>query len=182
MKVETFSVSGPLKISLDSYRDRRGFFVERFNEAKFGSLGIANRFVQDNHSRSAPGVIRGLHYQHTPAQGKLVSVIRGKILDLFVDIRRSSPTFGKSIAVELNGDLCEHLWIPAGFAHGFSVLGIEPADVIYKVDVLYSASGEGGIRFDDRTLAIDWKVKDPIISDRDLALPSFSDYQKNPRF
>lgn len=182
MKVEAFEVSGPLKITLDMHSDSRGFFIERFNEARFESFGLPKHFVQDNHSRSLPGVIRGLHFQFAPAQGKLVGVVRGQILDIFVDIRKQSPTFGKTISVELSGDRAEFIWVPAGFAHGFSVLGNEPADVIYKVDASYGPKGEGGIRFDDPTLAIDWKVSKPIVSDRDRALPSFEQYCGAPRF
>jgi dTDP-4-dehydrorhamnose 3,5-epimerase len=127
-------------------------------------------------------VLRGLHYQTAPAQGKLVGVVRGRIWDVVVDIRPSSPTYGRHSAVELtdlNGRL---LWIPAGFAHGFCVLGDEPADVLYKVDALYNPASEGGIRWDDPELGIAWPIERPVISARDQKLPSFAEYRHAPRF
>lgn len=160
--------------------DARGFFVERFHAAKFAAASLHHDFVQDNHSRSAPGILRGLHYQHTPAQGKLVGVTRGRVWDVAVDIRPASPTYGKYHAVELTGENGLLFWIPAGFAHGFCVLGDEPADMLYKVSGLYSAAGEGGIAHDDPDLAIDWPIQNPIISARDQKQKSFSEYKKNP--
>lgn len=158
------------RIALDVYPDARGFFIERFVASKFAGLGITEDFCQDNHSRSVPGVVRGMHFQFDKPQGKLVGVTRGHILDVAVDVRPSSPNFGKHVAVELAADT-ELLWIPPGFAHGFCVLGDEPADVLYKVTAPFNAKGEGGIRFD----LIDWPVKNPILSDRDRSLPSLED-------
>lgn len=137
-------------------------------------------FVQDNHSRSAPRILRGLHYQHTPCQGKLVGVIRGRIWDVAVDIRPYSQTFGQHQAIELSGDNGVLLWIPSGFAHGFCVLGDEPADVLYKVDAYYHPEGETGIRYDDPQLNIPWPVQRPLLSRRDADLQNWSDYCAHP--
>ena len=140
------------------YQDNRGYFFESYNEQTFLKEGISNRFVQDNQSYSAYGVIRGLHYQLDPyAQTKLVRVLKGRIIDVAVDIRRSSKTFGKWVAVELSSDNKLQLLIPRGFAHGFSVLS-ETAEVSYKCDGLYNKESEGGIRYDDARLGIDWRV------------------------
>src|SRR3954462_11476347 len=161
MKVSDLALEGVKLIEPALYADSRGFFVERYNEARFGSHGLPTRFFQDNHSRSMPGVLRGLHFQSRPPQGKLVGVIRGRIWDVVVDIRPRSTTYGRHLGVELSADTGASLWIPAGvgppadpgaslwipagFAHGFFVLGTEPADVLYKADSAYDPSSEGGI-------------------------------------
>lgn len=173
MKVTKLELSGLVLVELDLFGDSRGFFVERFNEKRFAEHGLPSHFVQDNHSRSAPGVLRGLHYQTEPAQGKLVSVTRGKIWDVAVDIRPGSPTYGKWSAHELSDMNGKMLWIPAGFAHGFCVLGEEPADVVYKVDGLYNPKSEGGIHWADPTLGIPWPVRAPVVSARDEKLSAF---------
>ena len=180
--VTEFELQGLRLIDLKVYRDDRGFFTERYQRDVFSRAGIPVEFVQDNHSRSIPGVIRGLHYQHHPGQGKLVGVVRGKILDVAVDLRRGSPTFGKWVSVELSDEKGQMLWIPPGFAHGFCALGVEPADVIYKVDAPYSPSSEGGIRFDDPDLNIVWPVSQPVLSEKDKKLQTFAEYSKNPVF
>lgn len=159
------------RITCDIHKDTRGFFCERFSADKFAALGIREHFVQDNFSRSAPGVVRGLHFQYAPMQGKLVGVTRGRILDVAVDIRPSSPNFGKHVAVELSDTSGELLWIPAGFAHGFCVLGSEPTDVLYKVTASYAPKGEHGIRWDDPAIGIAWPVASPVLSARDRSLP-----------
>ena len=165
-------------IELDIFSDNRGFFVERFNQEKFAINNLPVNFVQDNHSRSKPGVIRGLHAQIHPSQGKLVGVIRGKILDVVVDIRPSSQSFGEHFAIELSDENGKLLWIPEGFAHGFAVISDFDADVFYKVDALYCKDREFGIKSNDKDLAIDWKTTSPpIISERDLVMPSFADYK-----
>lgn len=163
-------------IELARYGDARGFFVERFHAERFKAAGLPYEFVQDNHSRSAPGVLRGLHYQFTPPQGKLIGVTRGRAWDVAVDIRKDSPTFGKYYGIELSDENACLLWIPAGFAHGFCVLGDEPMDMMYKVTGIYNQSGEGGIAYNDPDLAIDWPIIHPTISARDQTLPSFSSY------
>ena len=158
------------------FEDSRGYFFEAYNEQQFVQNGIDCHFVQDNQSRSSYGVIRGLHYQLNPfAQAKLVRVLEGKILDVAVDIRKSSPTYGKHFSIELSAENKKQLFIPAGFAHGFSVLS-ETAIVLYKCDSFYNKQSEGGIRFDDPGLNIDWKI-DPekaIVSEKDLNLPQFN--------
>ena len=169
-------------VQLKIYHDNRGFFVERFNKKLFQDLGLPVDYFQDNHSLSAPNVIRGLHFQNNPSQAKLVGCLRGKILDVAVDIRKNSPTFGKYFSIELSAENGKLLFIPAGFAHGFAVLGAEPADVMYKVDNQFSKEGDGGIRFNDPDLKIDWQIANPIISDKDKNLPLFADYLKNPKF
>lgn len=180
MEILACPIEGLKIIKLDVHGDSRGFFVERFNEASFKALGLPTDFVQDNHSRSAPGILRGLHYQHTPPQGKLVGVTRGAVWDVAVDVRPGSPTFGQHQAVELTGENGILLWIPPGFAHGFCVLGDEPADMLYKVNNLYNAAGEGGIQFDDAKLGIKWPVTNPTISARDKTQKSWDDYCANP--
>ena len=177
MKISDCDIEGLKTIQLDVMGDARGFFVERFHASRFAAAGLPTEFLQDNHSRSAPSILRGLHYQHTPPQGKLVGVTRGRVWDVAVDIRKSSPTFGQHHAVELTGENGVLFWIPAGFAHGFCVLGDEPADMLYKVTAEYHAAGEGGIRYDDPELAIDWPIKNPIISARDKGLSRFSEYK-----
>ena len=180
MKVTRLDIGDVLLIELDVFGDERGFFVARYHAEQFREHGLPAAFVQDNHSRSRPAVMRALHFQHTPPQGKLVGVTRGRIWDVAVDIRADSPTFGQHVSAELsdaNGCL---LWIPPGFAHGFCVLGDEPADVLYKVDAPYNAPGESGIAWNDPELAVNWPIQDPITSVRDRALPSFADYRANP--
>jgi dTDP-4-dehydrorhamnose 3,5-epimerase len=163
------------------YTDNRGYFFESYNEQTFLKEGINNRFIQDNQSYSTYGVIRGLHYQLDPyAQTKLVRVLQGRILDVAVDIRRSSKTFGKWVAVELSSDNKLQLLIPRGFAHGFSVLS-ETAEVSYKCDGLYNKESEGGIRYDDPLIGIDWQVPagKGVVSAKDLALPLFANCRNN---
>ena len=176
------SLRGLKLIDIKLFFDDRGFFTERYQQDRFREYGIDSTFIQDNHSRSKPGVIRGLHYQHSPSQGKLVGVLRGKILDIAVDIRASSPTYGKYEAVELSDENGKLLWIPPGFAHGFCVLGNEDVDVFYKVDAAYSPKTEGGILYHDATLGIQWPIPLPKVSEKDLALPSFESYSEHPAF
>lgn len=156
------------------FGDDRGFFSEVFSARDFAAIDHSVDFVQDNHSWSAKsGTIRGLHFQIAPfAQGKLVRVSRGRILDVAVDIRRSSPTFGRHVAVELSADNWSQLWIPVGFAHGFSTLE-DNCEVIYKVTAPYSQDCEYGLAFDDPTLGIDWKFSgdSPILSGKDKNNP-----------
>ena len=140
------------------FEDERGYFFESYNEAEFVKNGITNKFVQDNQSKSSYGVVRGLHCQLGEfAQAKLVRVLHGRVLDVAVDIRKNSPTFGKYVAVELSDENKRQLFIPRGFLHGFSVLS-ETAVFAYKCDNLYAPHAEFGIRFDDPDIGIDWKV------------------------
>lgn len=169
-------------VELTRHGDNRGFFVERYQEAKFGELGLPTSFKQDNHSRSAPNVVRGLHYQFDKPQGKLVGAIRGRIWDVAVDVRAGSPTYGKWYGTELSDENARLLWVPAGFAHGFCVLGEEPADVLYKVTEMYNPEGERGIAWNDPDFAVAWPVKDAVVSGRDQQQPGFAEYKKAPKF
>jgi dTDP-4-dehydrorhamnose 3,5-epimerase len=178
MKLLHEPLPGLKVIQLDIRGDARGFFIERYHREKLADCGITEEFVQDNHSRSAPGILRGLHYQSTPPQGKLVGVVRGRVWDVAVDIRPDSPTFGQYYGLELSDENGLLFWMPAGFAHGFCVLGDGPADMLYKVSGLYNMEGEGGIRYDDPDLAIDWPVKAATISARDEGLDSFATYRQ----
>lgn len=154
------------------HRDARGFFVERYRRDLFADAGIDTEFVQDNHSRSDFGTVRGLHFQRPPnAQAKLVCVTRGSIYDVAVDVRIGSPTYGRWVGALLDEERMQQLYVPAGFAHGFAVHSMV-ADVLYKVNAPYAPLAEGGIRWDDETLAIDWGVEEPIVSDRDAGLPA----------
>lgn len=163
------------------FEDSRGFFFESFNEKTFSDQGIPLPFVQDNQSKSCYGVIRGLHYQLNPhAQSKLVRVLVGKILDVAVDIRKGSPTFGKVYSIELSAENKKQLYIPKGFAHGFSVLS-ETAEVLYKCDAFYSKESEGGIVYNDATLNIDWQIPadKAIVSEKDVVNPAFAECRNN---
>lgn len=159
------------------FEDERGYFFESYNKRSFSAEGINCQWVQDNQSSSVYGVIRGLHYQLPPYdQNKLVRVLRGKILDVVVDIRKDSPCFGKVFSLELSARNKKQLFIPTGFAHGFSVLS-KKAVVLYKCDGFYNKESEGGILYNDPALNIDWQVpvEEAIISAKDAELPLFSD-------
>jgi len=163
------------------FADSRGYFFESYNENNFKAAGIDIRFVQDNQSRSAYGVIRGLHYQLAPyAQTKLIRVLSGSILDVVVDVRKGSPTYGKSFSIELSAVNNKQLLVPRGFAHGFSVLS-ETAEVMYKCDAFYNKDAEAGIVYNDTDLNIDWQIPagKAIVSDKDLAHPSFQHCKNN---
>lgn len=177
MIISDTPIQGLKVVELAIHADTRGFFIERYNELLFKKHGLPTSFAQDNHSRSTPGVVRGLHSQHDLPQGKLVGCIRGSIWDVAVDIRPNSPTFGKYFGIELSDKNAKLLWIPAGFAHGFCVLGDEPADVLYKVTTVYNPKGEIGIKWNDTELNIPWPVKNAIVSARDEAQPSFAEYK-----
>jgi dTDP-4-dehydrorhamnose 3,5-epimerase len=148
------------------FGDTRGFFMETFQADRYATNGIAAGFVQDNLSRSTQGVLRGLHFQNPRPQGKLVTVLRGSVLDVAVDVRVGSPTFGRHQAVELNDENRRQLWIPRGFAHGFLVLS-ESADFFYKCDEFYSPADEITVRWNDPAVAIDWGIDAPRVSARD---------------
>jgi dTDP-4-dehydrorhamnose 3,5-epimerase len=151
-------------------RDGRGFFAETYHAAKFKELGITDNFVQDNHSRSCKGTLRGLHYQLQRPQAKLCRVVLGAVLDVAVDIRRGSPTFGKSVATILSAENMEQIYVPAGFAHGFLVLSDE-AEFLYKCSDFYDPAGEHGVLWSDPALGIDWNISDPVLSEKDSRYP-----------
>jgi dTDP-4-dehydrorhamnose 3,5-epimerase len=166
------------------FEDERGFFFESYNESVFRKSNIDTVFIQDNQSFSRYGVIRGLHYQLEPySQSKLVRVLQGEILDVVVDIRKGSPHFGKSLSIELSASNRKQLFIPKGFAHGFSVLS-ETAEILYKCDNGYNKESESGIIYNDPILKIDWKIpaNKAIISSKDLGLSSFADCKNNFEF
>jgi len=178
--IET-DIEGLLIFEPKVFADNRGYFFEAYNEKDFSEAGIDIKFVQDNQSRSSFGVIRGLHYQQNPyAQAKLVRVLEGKIVDVAVDIRKGSSTFGKHFSVELSAENKRQLFLPAGFAHGFSVVS-NTAIVLYKCNEFYNKESEGGIRFDDADLNIDWQIPpgEELVSEKDLQLPAFKDCKNN---
>jgi dTDP-4-dehydrorhamnose 3,5-epimerase len=175
MKIEQTFIQDLVVINPTVFEDSRGYFFEAYNQIKFEQNGITYQFVQDNQSFSRRGVIRGLHLQDKPyAQAKLVRVLEGEILDVAVDMRKNSPTFGNHFSVVLSAENKKQLMVPHGFAHGFSVLS-EKASVLYKVDQVYHKESERGIRYDDPALGIDWKIRpeEIIVSDKDLILPDF---------
>lgn len=176
MKIEQTAIKDLVVINPVVFEDSRGYFFEAYNQAKFEHNGITYQFIQDNQSFSKRGVIRGLHLQANPfAQAKLVRVLQGEILDVAVDLRKESPTYGQHVSVVLSAENKKQLMIPHGFAHGFSVLS-ETASVLYKVDQVYNKDCEIGIRYDDPELGIDWKVSpgEIVVSDKDLVLPYFA--------
>jgi dTDP-4-dehydrorhamnose 3,5-epimerase len=176
MKVTPLNITDVLLIEPQVFGDDRGFFYESFNQNKFeAALGHKINFVQDNHSKSVKGVLRGLHYQLAPkAQGKLVRVIQGEVFDVAVDLRQSSPTFGKWVGEILSGDNKKQLWIPEGFAHGFLTLS-DTAEFLYKTTDFYSKDHEEAIQWNDETIGIDWPMKDVSLSSKDNAALSFKD-------
>ncbi len=165
------SIKGLYLIKTFSLKDGRGFFMETYKESDFVSNGITERFVQENHSRSKKGVLRGLHYQKDPmAQGKLVRCVRGSIFDVAVDIRRGSPTYGKWAGFILSEENKDMLYIPRGFAHGFCALE-DDSEIIYKCTKEYSPENEAGIIWNDSTIGIDWPIDNPILSPKDINHP-----------
>ncbi|HRE53104.1 MAG TPA: dTDP-4-dehydrorhamnose 3,5-epimerase [Flavitalea sp.] len=168
-------LAGLIVVEPKVFEDDRGYFFEAYSHKNFSSEGIAVDFVQDNQSKSGYGVVRGLHYQKPPyAQSKLVRVLSGAILDVAVDIRRGSPGFGKAFLIELSAENKKQLFIPVGFAHGFSVIS-ETAEVLYKCDAFYNKQSEGGIVYNDPGLSIDWGIPPDkiIVSEKDRLLPTF---------
>jgi dTDP-4-dehydrorhamnose 3,5-epimerase len=159
------------------FGDERGFFLETFHTSRYADLaGISLPFVQDNFSRSLKGVLRGLHFQKTKPQGKLISVVRGEVYDVAVDIRKGSSTFGQWVGVILSEENKKQLWVPPGFAHGFAVLS-EIADFYYKCTDYYDPSDEGSILWNDPDLAISWPVENPILSDKDINANKLADLE-----
>lgn len=163
------------------FGDQRGFFLETYQFPRYSEHGVTCPFVQDNLSRSARGVLRGLHLQNPFPQGKLVTVLRGKVLDVAVDVRVGSPNFGRHVAVELSEENRRQLWVPRGFAHGFVVLS-ETADFFYKCDDLYSPKDEVSIRWNDPAIGIDWGVETPSLSAKDADAPLLAEIKNLPRY
>lgn len=170
MRVVRTQIDGVWVVELDRFRDERGFFLESYHETKFRKMGIEDRFVQDNHSRSVRGTLRGLHGQLRRPQAKLIRVVQGEIFDVAVDVRPQSPSFGRWVGEVLTGENDRCLYIPRGFLHGFCVMS-PTAEVEYKCSDLYVPGDEIGVRWNDPDLAITWPVPDPILSAKDRALP-----------
>lgn len=182
MLIQPTAIKDVLILEPKVFGDSRGFFLESWNERTFQeAIGLDTHFVQDNHSRSQKGVLRGLHYQLNQAQGKLVRVTQGCVLDVAVDLRQSSPTFGQHVSVELSGESHKQLWIPAGCAHGFVVLS-EFADFLYKTTDYYAPKDEQCIRWDDPELNVDWRLGSvtPNLSAKDQQGQTFRDARKYP--
>lgn len=174
MHVIELPLPGVLLLSPKIFRDDRGFFRETFRKSVYETWGVGAEFVQDNHSYSTQGVLRGMHFQRTPGQAKLVTVVSGKIYDVVVDMRKHSPTFGKWEGVYLSDLLGEQLYIPEGYAHGFCVMSDE-AHVIYKVSSFYDPLEEKSFRFDDSQVGIEWPIDNPLLSEKDRLAPSFAE-------
>ncbi len=177
MKIIETKIPDLLIIQPRVFGDARGFFLETYNELRYQQNGVKATFVQDNHSHSQKGVLRGLHCQRQYPQGKLVAVTRGKVFDVAIDIRHGSPTFGQSVSVILDDESHQQFYIPPGFAHGFCVLS-EVADFTYKCTDYYHPEDEIGIRFDDPELAIAWPIEHPSLSDKDAKYPFLKDIPK----
>lgn len=175
MEVRNTPIAGLKIVQPKVWGDARGHFFESYSEAAFKAAALPTDFVQDNQSLSAKGILRGLHFQKPPyAQGKLVRVIKGAVLDVVVDLRRSSPTYGQHFAIELNEDNKTMFWVPPGFAHGFLTLA-DDTIFVYKVTGLYNKESEGGLLWNDPALGIDWGIENPLLSDKDRIQPLLSE-------
>ena len=181
MDVIETAIPGVTIIEPKRFADPRGFLTELHHAQRYASIGIAGPFVQDNFSRSKHAVLRGLHLQCSNPQGKLITVLSGRILDVAVDVRRGSPSFGKHVAVELSGDSGRQMFAPRGFAHGFVVLS-EQADVLYKCDSIYAPNDQIVLRWNDPALGIDWRVREPELSERDHAGLALADIAQLPLY
>lgn len=178
-KFQRLEIPEVILVEAHAFTDERGFFMESFKESVFSASGINTRFVQDNYSHSVKGTLRGLHYQKDPkAQAKMVLVTRGEIFDVAADIRKGSPTYGKWIGEILSDKNHRMLYVPEGFAHGFCVLS-DKADVLYKVNLEYSQEHERGIIWNDPDLAIKWPVEKPLVTKKDLELPTLKNADNN---
>lgn len=176
---QRLSIPDVILVKPKFFGDERGFFIETYKKSDFVANGIDVEFVQDNHSKSSYGVLRGLHYQKNPkAQGKLVRCVQGEILDVAVDIRKGSPTFGKWLAEKLSAENKAMLYVPAGFAHGFAVLS-GTAEVLYKTTDEYSPENDAGILWNDPEIAVDWQITEPQLSEKDLKQPLLKDADNN---
>jgi dTDP-4-dehydrorhamnose 3,5-epimerase len=181
MNIIETPIPGVMIVEPKLFGDTRGFFFELFRIDRYREHGISEPFVQDNISRSSAGVLRGLHVQHPRSQGKLVTVLRGRVLDVAIDVRTGSPTFGKHVAVELNDDNRRQFWIPRGFAHGFLVLS-DTADFFYKCDEAYSPADEITIRWNDPAIGIPWGIEKPSLSTRDATAPFLAEVRGLPKY
>jgi dTDP-4-dehydrorhamnose 3,5-epimerase len=176
MKATELELSGLKLLEPRVFADERGFFLESYQRERYRAVGIECEFVQDNHSRSSQGTLRGLHYQSSPGQAKLLRVVSGRIFDVAVDIRPESPTFGRWKGVYLDAETHAQLFVPIGFAHGFCVVS-ETADVLYKVSSPYDSTTECGLAWDDPDIGVEWPTQQPLLSARDRAAESFASYR-----
>ena len=181
MEVTLTDLPGLLILTPKRFGDKRGFFAETFNARRYAEVGITRPFVQDNMSHSSRGVLRGLHLQNPNTQAKLVSVMHGTVLDVAVDVRVGSPTFGRHVAVELSEENGRQFYVPRGFAHGFVVLS-EFADFFYKCDDFYSPKDELTVRWDDPAIGIDWRFPTPSLTPRDAQAPLLADTRNLPAY
>ncbi len=184
--MKTTLTTTPLKdlfvIDIDYFEDERGFFIESWHQRDFAAAGLDLTFVQEGHSRSGKGVLRGLHYQDmTAPMGKLLRCTVGRIFDVVVDLRMSSSSFGSWFGIELNAENKRQIYVPVGFAHGFATVS-DIAEVQYKQTGFYTPPSEGGVRWNDPDVGVDWPIKDPILSERDQISQSLAEYRKNPAF
>lgn len=174
MKIVPTRLADVLIVEPQKFGDRRGYFLETYQQRRYSAAGIDTAFVQDNISFSRRNTLRGLHFQHPRGQAKLVQVIEGEIFDVAVDVRQGSPTFGQWVGVQLNGETPQQLFVPAGFAHGFCVMS-PTALFLYKCGDYYAPEHECGLRWDDPDLAIEWPVDTPLLSDRDREFPTLKE-------
>lgn len=181
-KLHPTPMEGLMVVEVEYFEDERGFLIEAWNQKSFREAGLDVSFVQANHSRSLGNVVRGIHYQDTTAPAaKLVRCTLGSIFDVAVDLRVSSPTFGRWFGIELTGENKKQLWVPAGFGHGFATVSAV-AEVQYLQTGLYTASAEGGIMWNDPDLGIEWPVLNPVLSMRDQGHPGLAEYRQDPAF
>jgi len=178
MKIIETQLPGCVVIEPAVHGDARGFFYESFHAQRFADAGLDLRFVQTNVSRSARGVLRGLHYQWPNPQGKLVSVVEGEVYDVAVDIRAGSPTFGRWAAAILSAENKRHFWVPEGFAHGFAVLS-DNATFFYQCTALYDRAADSAIRWNDGEIAVDWPIAEPLLSDKDRQAPFLAEVARD---
>lgn len=181
MNIRETKLQGVLLIEPKIWNDPRGYFVELWQDGRYGASGMPREFKQDNLSFSKKGVLRGLHFQNPSAQGKLVFPLQGEIFDVVVDVRRSSRTFGQWFGAKLSSETKQQIWVPPGFAHGFVVTS-ETALVVYKCTDSYNAKAEWGVAWNDPDLAIDWPVREPLLSDKDRVYPRLKELPKQAFF
>jgi dTDP-4-dehydrorhamnose 3,5-epimerase len=177
MKVTPTELPGVLVVEPKEFREPRGWLVENYSSARYAEAGMPAAFAQDNVSFSVPGVLRGLHFQFPVGQGKLVSILEGEVLDVAVDVRPDSPTFGKWVGVVLSGENHKQLWIPDGFAHGF--VARKPSIMAYKMTTPYDGPGQRSVLWSDEDLGIDWGEKNPLLSEKDAKAPRLRDYPRD---
>ena len=179
IKIESRHLGDVVVLVPDMFRDDRGFFMETFREDQFAKNGLPTHFVQDNHSRSTKGVVRGLHFQWEPPMGKLMRVTLGSAFLVAVDIRKGSPTLGKWVGVEASAENRRQVWAPAGFARGFCVLS-EAAEIQYKCTGIYNNKGESGVLWNDPAIGVEWPIKDPVLSDKDRKAQTLAQWMSRP--